>query len=111
MSDRAKRFQWDEGDVEITGDIRNRQEESAMPQADDQMLLSMRDAVLPILNSLEAIRKIDDPTQQREAATALLKNIPHLETVILQNRSLANKLMPELVDAFAAGLKTPTQNK
>jgi len=64
----------------------------------------LHEMLLPILDSIEAIKKIDDPELQRRAAQALLRNFPHLETVILHNKALANKLLPELTAALVAGL-------
>ena len=65
---------------------------------------TLREVLLPILDSVAAIQKIDDPELQRRAAQALLKNFPHLETVILHNKALANKLLPELTAALVEGL-------
>lgn len=82
---------------EKLGTIKNR-------ESTDDVATALREALMPILDSLDSIRKIDDPALQRTAAESLLKNFPHLETVILHNKALANKLLPELVDAFVSGL-------
>lgn len=76
-------------------------------QSGNSAAATIHDLLMPILDSIDAIRKIDDPALQKKAAESLLKNLPHLETVILHNKALANKLMPELVDALVSGLKTP----
>ncbi len=65
---------------------------------------TIHELLMPILESLDALRKIDDPALQQKAAEALLKNLPHLETIILHNKALANKLMPELTAALVKGL-------
>lgn len=65
---------------------------------------TLREMLLPVLDSVAAIRQIDDPALQQRAAESLLKNFPHLETVILHNKSLAQKLLPELTNALVSGL-------
>jgi phage gp29-like protein len=91
-----------------TPPIANRRSVKNRSDAGD-MASSIHEALMPILNSLDAIRKIDDPELQRHAVEGLLKNMPHLETIILQNKTLANKLLPELVDALVSGLKPATK--
>ena len=77
---------------------------AATQAGDEGVAATLREMLLPILDSVEAIKKIDDPELQQRAAQALLKNFPHLETVILHNKALANKLLPELTAALVAGL-------
>jgi len=86
----------------LPGNLKNR-------EGGDDLAATIHEALMPILDSIDAIRKIDDPETQRRAVEALLKNFPHLETVILHNKSLANKLLPELVDALVSGLKPATK--
>jgi phage gp29-like protein len=64
----------------------------------------------PVRDSFNAILKIDDPVLQETAARALLKNLPHLQTIMIQNKSVENALMPDLVAAFMSGLKPATKS-
>jgi phage-Barnase-EndoU-ColicinE5/D-RelE like nuclease1 len=87
-----------------TAPIKNR-------ESSDDWSATIHEMLMPILDSLDALRKIDDPAVQRTGAAALLKNMPHLETIILNNKALANKLLPELVEAFVSGLKPEIKNR